>query len=389
MALDHWWSELASTLRQIPRRLRIILLVDANARFSAADEYGDISVAYPNNTAAEMFQGFLHEPELGASTLYDYLGYQVLTWISPNGKPACLDYVAVSLDIAHGLSTVGRFIGFQDCFDFDHQPLLVQLTWSSAVTTSTKQPKLDRAAMTTEQGKSKLAEIFATAPLAPWSATADEYLDALNGHMYREVHLWFSTHKALPRSPHVSECTWDIVMARRTARRVLHRCWKLQNKIILQWFIDAWKGRNEHLDSTSARCGRLDICIARQLTTIARLNASFRLSAQKDSAAGVRRIFQESREQGQSTFCSMMRSMLKIGRRYKPAKQSPVIIDNDGIHVGSQEAMPILARGFAKAERAILTPAEGLCHHAQQHDPRDIGNGQIPDNGLGLQFLAP
>ena len=366
-------------LQRIPRKLKQILLVDANARFTAADECGDVGVAHASNFAAELFQEMIHELEMGASTLFDNVGQPIVTWLSPAGNPACLDYVAVSLEIAQGLCTLGQITGFQDCFDFDHQPLLVQLTWASPVASMAKRPRLDRAAMTSDEGKAKLAEIFSHAPLAQWTATADTFLDALNEYIFHEVYACFSTHKTHPRSPYVSETTWDIVRARRSARRVLHRCLTLQQRYVLQCFFDAWRGCSEHINRNRARCGRLDLCIARQMETIARLNRSFRKPAKQDAAAGVRQIFNEAREQSQSTFCSMMRSMLKVGRRYKPVKQSPVIIDEEGVHVGSAEAMPILAKHFAKAERACLKSAEELCHEDQMFDQRDIACDNIPD----------
>ena len=185
--LRAWWDDFVCSIKQIPRRLKIILLIDANARFSPSDELGSVSEAFPENLSAELFQGMLSDLGLKANDLYSHTGETVVTWISPCGRPACLDYIAASGDISVGLHTVGQLANFQDCFDFDHRPLLVRLAWQKDVQTQHRLPRLDRAAMVTEQGKQKLAEIFATAPLAPWFCSADVYLEALNDHLFQQL----------------------------------------------------------------------------------------------------------------------------------------------------------------------------------------------------------
>ena len=232
--LRQWWHDLASKLRRIPKHFRLMMLVDANARFSVAHEAGNVLSAFPEGQAAEMFQDLLHNKTLISNDLPDTHGKPVITWVSPNGDEACLDYITISADIVHGLRTIGNIPHFSDCFDFDHRPLLVCLSWSSVSKTRIRQPRLDRKAMMTDWGKLKLAEIFATAPLAPWASSADDYVNGLNEHLLTELRKYFTQPGASSRHPYASDDTWSIVRARRSARRVLARCKQLSGKITLQ-----------------------------------------------------------------------------------------------------------------------------------------------------------
>ena len=75
----------------------------------------------------------------------------------------------------------------------------------------------------------------------------------------------------------------------------------------------------------------------------------------------------------------MMRSLLRIGRRYRPAKQAPVIVDEDGVHIGADEVMPLLAEKFAKTERAVLSTADSLRGTARRCDTTSVDSKDIPD----------
>ena len=118
-------------IRRIFKDFRVILCVDANARLTVASETGDVASAFPEGHSAELFKDLLHSESLQANDLLDVEGKPVVTWVSPNGHESCIDYVAVSVDIAHGLRTIGEMANFSDCFDFDHRPLQVDLSWAT------------------------------------------------------------------------------------------------------------------------------------------------------------------------------------------------------------------------------------------------------------------
>ena len=125
--LRTWWKDFEHSVKQLPKQVRIILMIDANARLTAADEVAGIMSAYPDNAATIHFQHTLKELRLSASNMVDCYGKPVITWVSPNGKPARLDYIAATEEIAGGMLTIGNLRHFTDCFDFDHKPLLVKL----------------------------------------------------------------------------------------------------------------------------------------------------------------------------------------------------------------------------------------------------------------------
>ena len=378
-SLKDWWQSLTGQIRRIPKRFRIILCVDANARFTVASEAGDVTSAFPDGRSAGLFKDLLHSESLQANDLLDVRGKPVVTWVSPNGCASCIDYVAVSIDIAHGIRTIGEMADFSDCFDFDHRPLQVVLSWATEAEVRGYSSRLDRKAMQTDWGKDKLAEIFESAPLASWTSSADEYVRNLNEHLYSNLQKVFAQQGTFPRQPYVSDETWAIVRARRNARRVLFRCKTILDKTILHAFMLLWKGLCEPAAAFFHRERQLDWTIARQIHVIARLNGVFRNSARHDAAAGVRKVFQDARDTGQAAMCGLMRSILKMGRRFRPAKQAPVIVIDDVVHSGREEALPALARHFAEAERAEPCRPEELRQQHNVCDLSDIPGTDVPD----------
>ena len=378
-SLKNWWQNLTGQIRRIPRRFRVILCIDANAKFTVASEAGDVASAFPEGNSADLFRDLLYSESLQASDLLDTSRKPVVTWVSPNGHASCIDYVAVSIDIAHGLRTIGDMADFSDCFDFDHKPLQVALRWATEVEVRGSHARFDRKAMQTDWGKAKLAEIFESAPLASWTSSADEYAKNLNDHLYCSLQQFFAQQGTFPRQPYVSDETWTIVRTRRNARRVLFRCKTLLNKTVLHAFMLLWKGLCERAADFFRRKRQLDLTIARQVRVIARLNRVFRSSARHDAATGVRKVFHDARDTGQAAMCSLMRSILKMGRRFRPAKQAPVIVLDGVVHSGREEALPALAKHFAEAERAERCRPGKL---RQQHggcDLSDVPGSDVPD----------
>ena len=152
----------------------------------------------------------------------------------------------------------------------------------------------------------------------------------------------------------------------------------MQNKT-LQWAFGAWKGSVKETVAFFETACRLDVCIARQAANIGRLNATFKKSASQDAAEGVKQIFRETREVGQSAMCGLMRSILKIGRRYRPLQQAPVLIEQGEMYIGKNEAYPILAQSFASAERATARDFADFRNRQARPDVRDISCQDVPD----------
>ena len=386
-SLRNWWQSLASQIRRIPKRFRIILCVDANARFTVASEAGDVVSAFSEGQSADLFRDLLHSESLQANDLLDVERRPVVTWVSPNGHASCVDYVAVSTDIANGLRTIGEMANFSDCFDFDHKPLQVDLSWATEAEVRGRSSRFDRRAMQTDWGKAKLAEIFESAPLASWTSSADEYVKNLNDHLYSNLQKFFAQQGTFPRQPYVSDETWAIVRARRNARRVLFRCKTLLDKTVLHAFMQLWKGLCEPAIAFLRRKRQLDWTIAKQVQVIARLNGVFRSSARHDAATGVRKVFQDARDTGQAAMCSLMRSILKMGRRFRPAKQAPVLVLDGVVHSGREEALPALAKHFAEAERAEHCGPETLRQQHSDCDLSDVPGLDVPDvTALAFHF---
>ena len=163
------------------------------------------------------------------------------TWTSPNGQRACIDYVLVPQELQAGLCTVGKLAGFVDLYDFDHQPLLVEVTWSKALPVVGRSARIDTRAIDTIEGRQKLQQIYRHAPAVDWSVDVDHHLLILNSYLHDALVACFPAPLQRPRETHFSDGTWAVVRLRRGQRRTGHRARNLQAKVLLHLCFQAWE----------------------------------------------------------------------------------------------------------------------------------------------------
>ena len=125
--LQQWWHELHQITRKVPERSILLVGLDANARFSPQTTCTNEAEA--DGEAAVQMCRYMDLQTLVSSQLVDHCNRRVTTWISPNGKEACIDYVLVPKEFSHGFVTLGAIDGFEDLHERDHLPLCVELTW--------------------------------------------------------------------------------------------------------------------------------------------------------------------------------------------------------------------------------------------------------------------
>ena len=141
-----WWNNLQSLLRQLPRKYQPFLLLDANARLTPGSS-GCIAEEHCANVPARLMQHLLQTQQLCASGKADSLGRTLVSWQSPTGHSACLDYLLIPQVFACGFRVLGNIDGFSDRYDFDHRPLLFHCVWTSVGCGSNRAVRLDRRAM--------------------------------------------------------------------------------------------------------------------------------------------------------------------------------------------------------------------------------------------------
>ena len=92
---ETWWHELDSALLSLPRQAIPILLLDANARVTAHARTDTFTTARLDNHNAHCLASLLVERRLGTTPLYTTAGEGPITWTSPHGGSAQLDYVVL------------------------------------------------------------------------------------------------------------------------------------------------------------------------------------------------------------------------------------------------------------------------------------------------------
>ena len=378
-AVHAWWDRLESIMRGIPRRYCPLCLFDCNARYRSKDEAGTVAKAEPLNVPAQRMRDFLTEACLTASNLKTSAGEDVVTWVSPVGRPACLGFVLLPDPLGGHAQTFGGLPHFTDVHGFDHAPLHVRVSWKDQVEESRRNVVFDRRAMLTAEGRQVMRDVFRSAPLLEWEETADAYLSKLNSHIKANLEHHCPLSRQRPRLQQASEQTWAVIRQRRHARRLLRRLRDLADSGLLDACWGAWRGETCRARAWLRRCKQLRFGRARVAVSIRRLTHTFRVMSAVDAANFVRRSVAEARTEGSAELASLLRGMLKFGRRYRPLQPAPILHDNGETYVGRGQVLPVLAQHFAVAERAVPCRVEEL--HQQQSDSVavDVDASEMPD----------
>ena len=111
---------------------------------------------------------------------------------------------------------------FEGQSDFDHRPVALRLCFQRAARRSKTQPRWDRKAMLTPQGKARLRAIYDALPVFPWQLDVDTHLSKINAYLRSQLSRFFPAQPHQPRSPVIQPDTWQLVQDRRDLRRELH-----------------------------------------------------------------------------------------------------------------------------------------------------------------------
>ena len=126
--IDAWWSELDSQIRRVPRGFCPVFLLDANARFQASSSDSSATSAQPDNKNAEALQALARSHSVCLSALRDAKGHDIVSWTSPSGHTACIDFIGVPDVWSSCVSTRPAPAGFCDQFaGIDHHPVYLDI----------------------------------------------------------------------------------------------------------------------------------------------------------------------------------------------------------------------------------------------------------------------
>ena len=394
---EAWWAKLDTVLQQLPRRAIPVLLLDANARVTPSTPDDTFVSAKSDNHNATCMSSFLQERRLATTPLHLQDGNRPVTWVSPVGKAAQLDYVVLPDELAACSATIGEPEGFIDHNGIDHKILAVSVDWQTGHTASRKPLRFDVKAMQTSWGRATLQRIHARAPPVPWDVHPDTHLQLYNDYLARELASHFPTQVARPRATHISEEQWAVVRARRLARRVQFRARSLRCKIQLHGCFQAWKAQRSQQQCTGLglavvqRIRRLAFTECRVAGLIREHTTTFKKLAQRDVAEHTRRAIAEARDRGPAELAHLLRGVMKTGRRYRvPRVQQAIIVGNESL-TDMTEIQQALERHFAQPENGRHAEVRDLMADRQPTArPQPLDAHHLPslsDVVLGMQAL--
>ena len=181
-AVQLWWDHLRSLLDPFKNEEQIHFL-DANARISGSEtaHFGTLTEDPPrkDSRCLRAHAEFFHL--LAPSTFELWHHGQLHTWVHPNGKSTSrLGYILVPVHWQSGIqdSFVETELHVPRAYQ-DHSCAALRLDWWAKVAgRKTKRKGFDMDAMTTEEGKQKIAEIWDSLPLVEWTENATLHAQA-------------------------------------------------------------------------------------------------------------------------------------------------------------------------------------------------------------------
>ncbi|CAE7809930.1 unnamed protein product [Symbiodinium sp. CCMP2592] len=383
-----WWELLDARLDAIPAHSEVVLLVDANARHTPGES--------PDNPNATEFQQICSKHCLCRTASHDRSGGTYRTWRSPQGVWACLDYIAIPQAWQHTFDEMGVHDILDTHAGIDHQPVLAEFT----VQLHSPRPirrRLDVDRLKGPEGRDIVQHCFLTMPDCPWHLSPDEHLQVINRHIQACLQQHFTRSGPVGRKPGISNQTLELLATKRGLRRIHHRRSRQQCKDVLYTCFRAW--RNQHLSGTSPTSTwgyapqAWDRLCARHIADMQRVSKEIRASSSRDEAAFSRAMFQEARGKGPAHLASLLRSVLKVGRRYKAPRTASAIVDQGHEVTDPEQIKQLFGQHFGEIEGAkpgrlsdmIQEPCENLLC-----DKRDIqGLPTLPALSAAFASLQP
>ncbi|CAE7867077.1 unnamed protein product [Symbiodinium sp. KB8] len=154
---EAWWNHLEARLARLPPSAVPVICCDANARYT-----WQAGREVPANANAIRLQQILEKYDLCRTSSYAPDGSMHVTWRSPQGCPACLDYVLFPCAWESGMTTLSG-LGLLDMHaGIDHEVLGAELQLQLQAP-ARRAVELDRDSMLTPWGRQAIASLFASA----------------------------------------------------------------------------------------------------------------------------------------------------------------------------------------------------------------------------------
>ena len=371
-----FWNELEGALKKSPSNAFLVLLIDANAHLVEHEGGAWMSACHARGVNAERLFELAERFSLEGSGLRDSEGRRLVSWRSPSGFQTVRDYILFPRMCRHGAQVVG-LPGVLEPFSLlDHSPVVVDLTWVSFARKVDGKVAWDVTRMRTDAGKEIIQMIHSHAPQPQWGVHPDDHLHLLNEYYFRELQTFFPAGARTAKTTHFSQETWQVVVARRQARRHMKRARDVGNRIRLAFGFSAWCavvrgltvacGSGQSLvgllATSDRRLARVNLLCARLAVAIRKFSSLLRKSEQKDAASFVRTSIADGRAAGPSEFAAVLRSILKCGRKFRSPNIASGLAGEGGLIFDKDSILLELGKHFAEAEHGRLVGVADLLH---------------------------
>ena len=364
---EAWWNHLETRLAGLPPSAVPVICCDANARYlwQAGQEI-------PANANAVRLQQVVDKYALCRTSSYAPDGSMHITWRSPQGCPACLDYILLPSAWASGVTTVSGYSLLDMHAGIDHEVLGAELQLQLQAP-ARRPAELDRDSMLTPWGRQAAANLFASVPVCPWPMNVDDHLQGLHAHLLQGARALFPRSKAGPRRPVLSQQTWHLLHLRRWARRVFRRRQQQFRRQQLWCVFRAWRDLHQGrpaIGEAGSATKAFDQKAAYYIRFMRQLTVSLRASTSADEACFARDHISKARRDGPKAMATAIRAVLKHGRRYKPPLPATILQTCTGeVLTEDDDVKEAFGRHFAVSERALACPFAQLA---------DADNGNVP-----------
>ena len=123
--------------------------------------------------------------------------------------------------------------------------------------------------------------------------------------------------------------------------------------MLARWF-GAWKSVCVDLSRVGGP-SRKHINAARVARDIRRISIDLRECLERDKAEHVRRSFEAAKAQGAAPLAALLRGILKIGRKFRTPKLSPLLLRPDGNwEADPNQTLQALGEHFAQHDKGVL-----------------------------------
>ena len=367
-----WWDLLASALRRVPATYAPLLMLDANARFSSDPSSPSSMDSQPDGPNAESLQALCGDFGLYPSAQFDPAGRPLVSWVSPQGRESLIDYFVCPGQWAAAMR-VEQCPSLDDLHaTIDHRPLRLCLDLTLDSISPSCRRCIDVRALHTAEGQSAVERALRTMPLVPWEVDSTTHVALLHTHLRGSLAASLPVPKSRPRNPAYSEATIDLVRAKRRARKRVRELYAQERAYILQAVFTAWARRYPPLVELDfvATMPVLSECRRHRTRVLASLHCQeglLRTKMKADKAAFLREEMQQARDLESAHFAHRIRSVLRMGRKFKAPALLPTLFPHTDEEAAGQEAvMHAMGTHYALAERATeSTTIAQLCRRCE------------------------